>query len=615
MRAAMRRLARTPRPGDLPPLDPRAVVLGSAAAMVLAHVGFRTWAVWGGFFYGDDYQLVREGREAGLSAEGLVEPYAAQFMPVGRFLGWLGGVPDHLSWPLLAATSIVMQAVAAIACLWMLVTLFGVRGRVLVPLALYLSTAMTMPAFMWWAAALNQVPMQAVFFAAVAAWVNYLRSRRLRWLAVTLLVLAFGLCCYVKTLLVFPVLAFVAVAYFAVGGPVRRVVTVLRRYWPAVLAGIAGGVAFLVYYVVAVPQISSDERPVGAAELAGRLVGDSFTTALFGGPWHWDTDIAPVSRAVPPTWAVHLCWTGIALVVIGVALRRDRTLRAWVLLAAYVAADYVLLLTTRAQVVGAVVGTEYRYLTDAACAVTLCLGLATMELRGADQSSRTRAEPLLARAPGPRWIAAATVLVAVSGTLSSWAYARVWHVENPGKDVLAAARDELDGFGALDLADQPLPSNVSGAFGAPYNLTSTLLPMLTPAARFPDSTDRLHLLTDDGRVLPAEVDEATAALRGPVAGCGWRVRSDSRVLPLETRAVGVPWWLRIEYLSSGDTGLRVTAGGDTTTADLTGGLGTVLVRIDAEHSFGAITLDGLDPGVTLCVDELVVGQPETEEDR
>lgn len=618
-RARLREL-RPARAADRPLLDRASldrpqVVLGAAVAMVLAHVGFRGWAIAGGYFYGDDYQLIAEGREAGLSAGALIEPYAAQFMPFGRFLGWVGALPDHLSWPLLATSSLVMQALAAVACLWMLVVLFGLRGRILVPLALYLSTAMTMPAFMWWAAALNQVPLQAVFFAAVGAWVHYLRSRRLRWLAVTLLVLALGLCCYVKTLLVFPVLALLALGWFATGGPVRRVVTVVRRYWPAVLAGLAGGAAFLVYYVVAVPQISSDEPPQGAAGVASTLIGDSFTTALFGGPWHWDTDIAPVARAVPPTWAVHLCWTGIALVVIGVFLRRERTLRAWALLAGYVAADYVLVLTTRAQVVGSVIGTEYRYLTDAACAVALCVGLATIELRGAEQSSATRAEPMLVRVPGPRWIAAATALVAVSGLLSSWAYARVWHVKNPGKDVLAAAVEELEAFGSLDLAEQPLPSDVSGAFGAPYNLTSTLLPMLSPAARFPDSTEQLHLVTEDGRVVRAEIDEATAADEGPVPGCGWQVRGRGRSVPLDGVAIERAWWLRIEYLSSGDTGLRVAAGGDATTTDLAGGLGSILVRLDPEEDFDEVTLDGLDPGVTLCVDELVVGLPEPEEDR
>ncbi|NGZ99942.1 hypothetical protein G5V59_05970 [Nocardioides sp. W3-2-3] len=88
-----------------------------------------------------------------------------------------------------------------------------------------------------------------------------------------------------------------------------------------------------------------------------------------------------------------LCWIAIALAVGYLALRRERTLRAWLFLASYLGADYVLLLTTRAQVVGAISGTEYRYLTDAMCAVVLALGLATMEPAG-----RRGAEPRAGRA-------------------------------------------------------------------------------------------------------------------------------------------------------------------------------------------------------------------------
>ncbi|WKN50151.1 hypothetical protein [Nocardioides sp. Arc9.136] len=616
MRGAMRRLTRPATTTRRPPVDTGRAVLGAAVAMVLAHVGFRTWALSGGFFYGDDYQLVDEAHaEGGLSAGQLVEPYAAQFMPWGRFLAWLASTTDQLSWPVLATTSIAMQAVASACCLWMLLTLFGRRAGTLVPLALYLTTSMTMPAMMWWAAALNQVPMQAVFFAAVATWVNYLRSRRLRWLALTLVVLGLGLCCYVKTLLVFPVLAFIALAWFASGGPVRRLVAVVRAYWPAVLVGLAGGVAFLVYYVVEVPQISSGERPQDPGGLADRMLGDSFTTGVLGGPWHWSTDIAPVARATPPDWAVHLAWTAIALLVVGIALRRERTLRAWALLALYLGTDYVLLLTTRAQVVGSVSGTEYRYLTDAACATVLCLGLATMGLVGAEQPSRTRAEPLLARVPGPRLVAAATVLVAGSGVASSVAYARVWHDQHPGKAMLGGAVRELADVGSIDLANDSLASDVSGAFGPPYNQLDVLLPMLTPAARFPDASERLHLVQTDGEVVPADLDEVVEAEPGPVAGCGWRVRGAGTDVVLEGPAIGVPWWVRIDYLASADTGLRVGAGGGSTTADLVRGLGTVYVRVEADDQFEEITLDGLDPGVTLCVDELAVGDLEPEEDE
>ncbi len=585
--------------------DHRGLVLGAAAAMVLAHLAVRAWAVYPAWFYSDDFRLVHESAREPLTLDLLLAPYDAQLMPWGRFVAWIGAAPDHLSWPLLASTSLAMQAVAAVACTWMLMTLFGCRWRVLVPLAFYLSTAMTMPAFLWWAAALNQLPLQAVFFASVATWVKHLRTRQLRWLTVTLVLLATGLAAYVKVLLVFPVLAFLALGWFAQGGPARRVVTVMRRHWPAVLAGVAGGAAFLASYAVHVPQLASGETPDGAAALAEEMVGTSFVTALLGGPWRWDDWVAPAGQADPPAWSVHLSWVVVALVVAYLALRRERTLRAWVLLGGYLAADYLLLLTTRAQVFGSVSGTEYRYLTDAACATVLALGLASMELRGAEQTSRVRAEPLLTRPVSARAVAAATIVVAASGLWSSVTYARLWHTEHPTEEYLSAAVDSAEDLERVDLANQTVPADVMAPLSAPYNTTEALLPMLTPAAEFPVATDRLHVLDATGHVVEAELRGGTSSLPGPVPGCGWKVQESTRTIPLRGPTLDLPWWLRMDYLASGDTAVRVQAGETDRVVDLQRGLNTVYVQADG--AFPAISLGGLDPGVTVCVDEITAG--------
>lgn len=587
---------------------PRAALLGVAALLGAVQLGFRAWAALGGWFYIDDYLLMDDARTSGLSVSSLFEPYDAQVMPVGRFVAWLASLPDPLSWPVVVATTLTMQALATAACVAMLVTLFGWRWRVLVPLGFYLSSAITLPAFMWWAAAVNQVPLQAVFFAAVATWVQYLRTRRLTWLALTLLVLAVGLLCYIKTLLVFPVLVFLALGWFASGGPVRRVVTVVRQYWPAVVAGVVGGAGYLLYYVDTAPQISSGAEAADAGELAGRMLGDTLGPGLVGGPWRWNEQIAPVAQADAPSLLVSLNWVLAALVVVYLALRRERTLRAWVLLAGYVGADFVLLLTTRAQVVGAVSGTEYRYLTDAACAIVLTLSLASMELRGATESSAPRAAPLLTRGIGRRGLALATAAVVVSGAWSSVTYARVWHTNHPGATFFQTAAASTAGGGEVDLAQQYLPLTVTGSFDSRANSTSVVLPLIDSEVRFPASTDDLHVLAGDGSVVPARVAPATTSRPGPVSRCGWAATdAGATTIPLESPAIAVSWWLAIDYLASEDSGLVVRTGAGERAVDVGRGIGTVYVAV--EGPFTAITLDGLDPGVTLCVDRIAVGEP------
>lgn len=583
--------------------------------LIVAHVAFRAWAVLPAYFYLDDYRLVDEaGREP--LRRLLLEPYDAQVMPFGRVAAWLAARPDQMSWPLLATMSLLMAAMAAVACLWMLITLFGWRRRTLALLALYLTTAMTLPAFMWWAAGLNQLPLQTVFFVAVGSWVRYLRGEGRRWLVIVLMALVLGLACYVKTLFVFPTLAWIAVAHFASGGPWARTATVVRQHWPIVLAALAGGVGYLAFYLHTAPQIATSEQSTGAGELAGQMLGSSFATALVGGPWRWDAQIAPVGQADPPVVLVVLSWAVVALTIGLVALRRERTGRAWVLLLAYVSADFVLLLTTRAQVVGAVSGTEYRYLTDAMCAVVLALGLATMELRGAAEGSRSR------RAEHSRWrtpVGALAVVVCASALWSSVGYARIWHDDHPGKRFFARALDDLSETeradqGRVDLANQYLSQRVTGALDLRYSSSDVLLPLLSAVPRFPTVTDQLHLLTENGAVVPATIDAATTTVPGPVTGCGWLIRgSASRDLGLVGPAIHRTWWLRIDYLASNDSGLTVTAGETTEVANLHRGLHELWVRVD--DGFDHVRLGGVDDGVTVCVDRVTVGEPVVEEGR
>lgn len=590
----------------------RELVVGVAFAIAAAHLALRAWMLWPSWFYLDDYALVGEAGASGLSGRQLVDPYAGQFMPLGRLVAWVVADSGSLSWHAAALSLLVMVAVADLACAWMLLELFGRRWGVLLPLAAYVSSAMVMPATMWWAAALNQLPLQAVLFAAVAAWVRYLRTGHSRWWVVVALVLGVGFLAYVKTLLVLVVLAWITLAHFSSGGLFRRVRDVVRRRWLGLATLAAGGAAFLVWYLAYVPSIVADgDRNPVALDLAGTMLGQALPTGLLGGPWRWWTPNPPVALADPPAWAVVLTWVVLVAVVVGIALRRRRTGRVWTLLALYVGLAYLLVLTTRAPLVGGVVGLEYRYLTDVLPVATLCIGLATMSLRGAVEPTEARPRPRL-RLPASSVSAARLPLVAgaalaVSGVFSSVGYAHVWHTDHPSHAWFDQVRADLGGRGVVDVAEDAVPEGVVSGLLTPWNTTGRLLPLTGLEVSFPPVSTRVAYVDDEGHVTQGFVDPVVDGVPSPRAGCGYKLGVDiasSLTVPLQQVIPAGVFWVRVAYLTSAADTLTVTAGGVTGDVQVNKGLGSIFVNIAGGAAGVTLSVAG---DATVCVGEVHAG--------
>lgn len=582
-------------------------VLRTAILLIGVQLALRTWAISGGWFYTDDFRLLYEASRSSLTWEYLLRPYDSQFMPGGRLIALVVERSGDLNWQVVAGLNVLMQALASLACLLMLRSLFRLRWAILGPLAFYLFTVIPFPAFMWWAASLNQLPVQITFFLAVTAWVAYLRTRRplmalLTWGSVTL-----GLLFYVKTLLVVPVLGFVAVAYFARGGPVKRLTTAIRRYWLGLLGLGAGAAGFAAFYWSTVPQIVS--RPTGStfsAALLENYAATSFATTAVGGPWlWWQHPEPPTSQLDPPNLMVHVAWVVIVLVVLTTALLRERTLRAWALVAMYLAMSFGLLATSRGEI-GPYVGLELRYLTDLAVVVPLGIGLAWCSLLGADEASEPRADPLL-RLPYPGYVAAGLVAaLSVGGTLSAYGHARIWHDDNPGRDFVRQALSDLEAQeGVVNLADEEAPDDVMIAWTYPHNLLSRLLAVTGAAVRFPRAAERLHTLDDKGRLHPADIETGITDLGGPDPSCGWLVGSAGREIPLTARTLGLPYWIRVGYLASADREVTLTMAEERVRVPLRRGLHDIYVRTETEYD--SIRIDGLRGQEALCVSEIEVG--------
>lgn len=142
-------------------------VCWAALALIAAQLAVRAVVAFGGYFYWDDLILIgRAGTHDLLSPSYLFDDHDGHVMP-GAF-----GVAGALSrvWPLQwaapAASLVVLQLLASGALLRALWVILGWRPVLLVPLTFALWTPLGLPAFAWWAAGLNSLPM-----CAALAWV------------------------------------------------------------------------------------------------------------------------------------------------------------------------------------------------------------------------------------------------------------------------------------------------------------------------------------------------------------------------------------------------------------------------------------------------------------
>lgn len=581
-------------------------VVAVGLGLVALQAVFRGWALYPSWFYYDDFRLLHDATRGRMGLDYLLEPFDSQLMPLGRLVAWLVAESGEVNWALAATVTLALQVLAGLAFLWMLVTVFGCRWGVLAPLTVYLSSALTVPAMMWWAASLNQLPLLIAMPMAVGAWVTYLRTRRFGWLAATLVAVAFGFLAYVKTILLVLVLAYLVVALFGTGGPLNRIRTVLRAYWPAAVAfgALAGG--YLGYYLTQVPSVLEPSREVPARELAETMLGSSFASGAVGGPIEWAQLNPPVATADPPGLVVALAWLVAVGLVVSAWSTRVRTGRVWILLGLCLVVDYLIVLGSRAVVIGPYVGTEFRYLTESAVVLALCVGLATMPVPGAPEGTEAREQPLLPRLPTHRVAVLVTGLVVASGLLSTVRYVDGWHHGSPIDHYLHNATKDLAKVDGATLTDQEIPRTVwPPPLGRPYNTTGYLLP-LAGDVTFPDATDRLLVLDSDGHLRRALIDAGVTGEPGPTADCGWQVSSRrGRTIPLSGRAFAWDWWVRIGYLSSAASPVTVEASGDVVHTRLRPGVNSLYLRLTGP--FDRITVRGLGTGVRVCVDTIEVG--------
>lgn len=610
-------------------------VTALALLLIVIQMAIRTWATSRSWFMWDDYIFLADVARGDTSWAWLFHSHYSLVQPVAFAIVWATGWAGF-SWSTVATSILVLQLLTSLSCWWMLRVLFGNRRLILLPLMFYLFVPLTVPATVWWSVAIYQYPHQIAIFGAVAGHVMYLRSHRLRHLAIAVAFLLLGLGSYLKAPLIVLVLLGISWLWFT-AGPVRTRLRQLARTWPAWILYVAATAGYVALW--ATRQTGSPLRD--RCELPGVLQNslvESLGTAVTGGPWTWrlwtggiDPFIAasdcvpqvyrgspelvvggaPQSLAAPALSMIVISWLVlIALLLHRWARHRHALLSLWILVP-YVALSAALVFIGRAATFGSQVSArEVRYFSDVAVIVALALGAALMPIIGAKVAVRPRADPYVT-VPLPQTLVRTLVLVFLAGSITSTiTYVLPWHAtindrqfpERVYISQVEASLAEQPG-GTVRIADVPLPVGVANPVIFPYNLPSRKLAPLEPRLVAVQQGTDLQVLDDDGRLQPATIPDAPRAAPGPVEDCGYLVQGGTTRVQV-ARVLAGTWWTRVDYLASEDGSVGVRLGTTDRRISVERGLHTMFFL--TEGDFGSVAFTTEDT-LTLCIDNVHVG--------
>jgi hypothetical protein len=565
-------------------------VLAIGLLLIGAQLWWKAGLLGRSFFRLDDYFYIEHASTEGLSWSYLTWVDTGHLDIVGSAIAWVLVRISPEDWTLASAATLVLLGLTCFALLRMLRTLFGDRPSILLLLALYLLSPLSLPGVSWWTVALEQLPLQLAIFCAVTAHVHYLRTREFShavaaaaWLMVAMLSSFQGAA---VSFLLFAITS----AFFTTGTWSRALWPVLREHWRTWGLYLALTAVYVPLYLVRLTTSSQAlTKPITFTDVldyAGSLLRQTFVPGAFGGPWRWGLSGIEALTA-PPSALAWLSWVLAVLVVLASLMYAWRAWRAWAILAGWlIVVDIVPVLAGRSSLVsGVVLGLSARYVWDATGILVLCLGLAFMPLAGGPGPWRSPR-----RLSRPEFAAATTVVVAII-------FGSLWSFYNYPADPTAAAARSYIATARLALAeapsgtvivDDPVPSDVTGGpfIGPVGQASSVLSPLLSgpPAGRptfiaRPDGTyDRLLEFDGYGQLVPVGI-YGVASQPVPAGGSCLPADADGNiVVPLTSTATGVPT-LRIGYLAASAAQVRVTFGARSVLAGVQKGLHAVYVPV------------------------------------
>lgn len=524
--------------------------------LIGASIVIKAWATFGSWFYEDDFFFLSAITQGQNDLEWYFTRHNVHFMPLSFLLTTPVALVGDFAWWPAALEIVLLYSAGAVACWWMLVRLFGATPRILVPLTFYLFSPFMIPAVMWWAVAINVVAVQAPLFVLIASHVEYLRTRRRRWLvlATAMLVLISGL--YVKSLIVTVVLGLFTAAYAVEGrNPLRRLWTAVVRWWPIWTAYIVVGlVVAWAYLRQDVDTVSADATP-DVSTMFENAVLRTFLPGLLGGPWEWlDLGGFPRSLSGTPELGVALAATVLAVAVGYVVYRWRSAWLALLLLAPPLIFTFAALALLRGSGFSSLVGLEPKYWADVLPFLVLAIGVLLMPLPGLPRVRvpRDTASPAIP----PLAVLGLGAAYVVSSLTSTMSYVKPWHDDFPARQYVsnAVAQSELSGE-EIVVADVGAPEAVMSASFYPYNTASQLFAPAPGTVRGVDAGVDLRILDPLGQPVDAlpepSMEEDYSALECFAGG---------KRLELPNSTFDFPFWATLTATFDESTTVYVSAG-------------------------------------------------------
>ena len=574
----------------------------------------RAWITFSGYFYWDDFILSgRAARMGILDPDYLFYDHDGHLMPGGFALEWLVNKAAPLQFWLPALLMVLAQA--SIWWLWyrLITRTFGYRRLVLAPLLLMWFGPLVIPSGTWWAAALNGLPLQAAIVLGFSVVLRATMRPSTRSNVALVLVLVLGLIFFEKSVVLGPLLFGFAMVLGS-GGWRERLASAYQSAAPAWLAIGVVTVAYLITYTMVSSRGVEAPASLSAAVSAFAIAIYTATLpTLVGGPLGWTPTGFAAALAHPPPWLAFLAFQIVAVIVGFTAWISARARWAWLWAWAYLIADIAFVVSGRLREgVSPEVFGALRYTSDFLPVAAIALGLALMPRKGeaSDFSHERIAQVRNWWASWiPRYVKVMLVLfanVALIAALGSAATFRsIWR-DNPAREYVRNATGALAAADPnVSLLAQPVPEFVLFPLANPYNQSDWVFGPLKGRPKFATYTSDLKVLGNTGELEAAHVEGPSSSLVGSAA-CRFKVSSSPVSIPLTGAVVDYEHTLEIKYLASIDSTIAISIGqGVPVDTHVAAGLGKLFVRLSGGGD--TVSLSGLVPGATLCVDQVTVG--------